>query len=72
MKSDPSDPFEVMVLECPCCGDDGAVSDADNLFADGQGLICGCAGHVSVDSETDAWISMSDLVCLPGAKCHDD
>ena len=50
-------------LECPCCGDDGAVSDRDGLFADGQSLICGCPGWVSVDSETEPWIHTGDEPC---------
>jgi hypothetical protein len=57
-------------LECPCCGDDGALSDAEGYFADGQPLICGCAGSVSVD-EDGCWINISDDPCPPGAKCHE-
>ena len=45
-------------LECPCCGDDGAVSDAAGFFHDGQPLICGCSGCVSVDEDGDAWINV--------------
>jgi len=57
-------------LECPCCGDDGAESDDEGLFSDGQALICGCVGHVSVDSETDPWINNLDGECPASAKCH--
>lgn len=57
-----------MYLECPCCGDDGAVSDSKGLFVDGQALICGCPGWVSVDSEgdDDPYINNGDAECL---KC---
>jgi hypothetical protein len=61
---------EIAYLECPCCGDDGAVSDADGLFYDGQPLICGCAGSISVDEE-DAWINNGDEECPEGAKCRE-
>ena len=53
-------------LECPCCGDDGAESDAHGLFYDGQPLICGCPGMVSLDAETEPWINSGDEQCL---KC---
>jgi hypothetical protein len=53
-------------LECPCCGDDGAVSDAQGWFSDGQPLICGCPGWVSVD-EDEAWINACNEPC---AKCE--
>lgn len=61
-------------LECPCCGDDGAESDADGLFYDGQPLRCGCAGCVSVDGDGDeswAWINNGDAPCPPDALCHE-
>jgi hypothetical protein len=38
-------------LECPCCGDDGAYADPNGQFADGQPLVCGCDGHVTVDED---------------------
>ncbi len=44
-------------LECPCCGDAGAVPNARGLYWDGQPLLCGCYGSVSCDSETDPWIN---------------
>lgn len=50
-------------LECPCCGDDGAESDAAGLFYDGQSLICGCVGWVSVDEDGEVWINNGDEVC---------
>ena len=49
-------------LECPCCGDDGAESPY-GLFYDGQELICGCPGWVSVDEDGDVWINNGDDVC---------
>lgn len=50
-------------LECPCCGDVGATSDADGMFYDGQELDCGCPGHVSVDEEDGAYIDNGDDPC---------
>lgn len=55
-------------LECPCCGDDGAVS-ANGEFYDGQSLICGCVGSVSVDEDGEAWINAGDEECPPTALC---
>ena len=43
----------LLVLECPCCGSDGAYADADGRFWDGQATICGCYGHVMVDGDED-------------------
>lgn len=56
-------------LECPCCGDIGATANARNLFVDGQRLECGCAGHVSLDSETPPYIMVGDAFCPTTAKC---
>jgi hypothetical protein len=53
-------------LECPCCGDDGAVADADGLFHDEQPLTCGCPGLVHVDDDGDVWINNGDDPCV---KC---
>lgn len=53
-------------LECPCCGGNGAASDAEGCFYDGQGLICGCPGAVSVDEDGEAWINSGDEPC---AQC---
>jgi hypothetical protein len=55
-------------IECPCCGDDGAASDGEGWFLDGQPLICGCPGWVSVDSDGDdePYINNGDAECL---KC---
>jgi hypothetical protein len=50
-------------LVCPCCGDDGAVSDASGYFTDGQPLTCGCPGMVSVDTESDPFINNGDEPC---------
>jgi hypothetical protein len=57
-------------LECPCCGDVGAIADADGLFADGQKLVCGCAGWVSVDAESEPFINNGDEPCPFDAKCY--
>lgn len=53
----------IVYLECPCCGDDGAVSDARGRFADGQPLICGCRGWVSVDGESEPMINNGEEPC---------
>lgn len=54
-------------LECSCCGEEGAVSDTAGLFFDGQHLICGCPGLVSVEPDDDtAWINNGDAPCV---KC---
>lgn len=45
-------------LECPCCGDTGAISDERGLFHDGQKTACGCIGSVSCDSETEPWLNI--------------
>lgn len=45
--------LELCYLECPCCGEDGAVSDKDMMFQDGQNLICACDGFVVTDDEDD-------------------
>ena len=54
-------------LECPCCGDDGAASDGEGLFFDGQPLICGCAGHVMIDDAdyepAEAYIWADECPC---------
>lgn len=52
-------------LECPCCGCEGAESDAEGLFHDGQALMCGCPGWVSVSSDEDdgPWINNGDEPC---------
>lgn len=49
-------------LECPGCGDVGAIGDKHNLFTDGQELVCGCKGWVSVDAESPAEIVLEDGV----------
>jgi hypothetical protein len=54
-------------LECPCCGDNGAASDGEGCFWDGQLLICGCPGWVSVDEDGEAWINSGDAPCV---KCE--
>ena len=67
--------FRGLYLECPCCGDDGAMADpSTGYFTDGQPLICGCAGWVSVVSDhhgdDGVWINNGDEPCPPHAKCH--
>ena len=49
-----------LTLECPSCGDEGAVSDAEGMFTEGQPLICGCLGSVSVDEDDGPWISLDE------------
>ena len=60
-------------LECPCCGDIGAESDRDGLFTDGQPLLCGCSGWVSVsaDGDEEPWINNGDERCSASAKCQE-
>jgi hypothetical protein len=60
-----------ILLECPCCGGDGAESDSKGEFYDGQPLICGCPGWVSVGEEDDdydegPWINNGDDLCVAG------
>lgn len=64
-------PHGLTYLECPCCGDDGAVSDGEGCFYDGQALICGCPGWVSVDADgsEDPWINNGDEPCQ---RCAND
>lgn len=61
----PADPRAARVyLECPCCGDEGAESDEDGCFTDGQPLMCGCVGHVSAAADDeDPWIHSGDDPC---------
>ena len=58
---------EVTDIECPCCGDVGAESDSSGLYSDGQALVCGCPGQVSLDTETDPYIQIHDDEPCP--KC---
>jgi hypothetical protein len=56
----------VKYLECPCCGDDGAEANGvDEWFYDGQPLLCGCLGHVSVCADEDPYISINDAEPCP-------
>ena len=57
-------------IKCPCCGDVGAEADEHGLFVDGQSLICGCAGWLSV-TEDDAWVNNGGEPCPPEAKCQE-
>ena len=47
-----------LTIECPCCGDDACYGQDGELVTDGQPLMCGCKGHMSVDSESEpeAWV----------------
>jgi hypothetical protein len=56
-------------MECPCCGCEGAEADEHGEFYDGQPLICGCNGHVSVDPD-GMHISIGDDPCPAGASCQ--
>ena len=51
-------------IECPCCGCEGAESDCDGMFYDGQQLICLCPGWVSVDEDGESWINNGDEPCI--------
>jgi hypothetical protein len=58
---------EVVELECPCCGDVAAEGEV----TDGQALLCGCNGYVSVDAEEPAWVAISEVdECPPHALCR--
>jgi len=50
-------------LECPCCGDVGAVPDEDGCYHDGQELVCGCPGQVSMCSETPPFVASGQDWC---------
>ena len=54
----PSTPEE-WTLECCCCGDDAAIGEV----YDGQPLLCGCKGHVSVDTESEPYVLISEEGC---------
>lgn len=58
-------------LECPCCGDVGVEPNAEGDYVDGQTLICGCPGWVSVSDGEDesCWINNGDEPC---AKCESE
>ena len=51
-------------LKCPRCGDDGAIAGDDDWFIDGQVLVCGCPGWVTVEETGEAWINTGDEFCL--------
>lgn len=58
-------------LDCPCCGGAGAES-ADGLFREGDPLICGCDGFVSIDdgdadpARHEAYVYADDCECGGG------
>ena len=47
-------------IECPCCGDVAA----EGFVNDGDPLICGCNGIVSMDAESEP-----DVTCWDGEPC---
>jgi hypothetical protein len=53
------------MIECPCCG----WVAAEGVCQDGQHLLCGCNGFVSLCSETEPYIVIMDEDCPPTAKC---
>lgn len=53
-------------IECPCCGDVAGVG----LVEDGQALLCGCEGHLSCDSESEAYAWADECACQDTAP-HD-
>lgn len=55
-------------LECPCCGTLGA----RYTLSDDQELLCGCAGHVSLDREAAPEIVIKAGGCPPGALCRSE
>jgi len=56
-------------MECPCCGDDGAESDDDGMWFEGQPLTCGCNGHVAISDDGEAYIIGWDLGPCPNKEC---
>ena len=50
-------------VECSCCGDVGAYANEEDLFEDGQSLICGCHGWVVVEEDGDIWVNASECDC---------
>ena len=54
-------------LECECCG----WTAAEGLCEDGDDLLCGCAGHISLDSETGPCVSLDGEDCPPHAQCRE-
>jgi len=63
---------ETLYLECPCCGDDGAEANWAGEFVDGQALICGCPGWVSVSEDEEPWINNGDTRCTAAHTVADD
>lgn len=50
-------------MECPCCGYDAAHGMKGELVSDGQELLCGCKGWISVDSESEPSVNAYDCDC---------
>ena len=58
---------KIYEIECDCCG---GVAAREELFEDGQPLLCGCRGQISFCSETDPYCSIdSEEECPPTAGC---
>lgn len=73
-------PVYITYLECPCCGEEGAMSSPDGRFEDEQPLICGCPGHVSINDDGETWIDNGEGFCAhcqhqvdhdPHCSCND-
>lgn len=55
------------VIECDCCG--GVA--ARGICEDGQKLLCGCDGQISLDSETPPYcVIFDDGQCPVTAECE--
>ena len=51
-------------IECPCCGCDAAFGPGDRWTVyDGQPLLCGCRGHINVDTESEPEVFIDDCDC---------
>ncbi len=47
-----------------------AATSEQGEYYDGQPLICGCSGNVSVDGE-ETWINTGNEECPETASCYD-
>ena len=45
-------------VECPNCGDVAA----ECMATDGDPLMCGCPGHISVDAESELSVNIDDEI----------
>lgn len=46
-------------IECPCCGK----TAAEGMVSDGDALLCGCDGAISVDGEYAPYANAYDCEC---------